>query len=464
MSRGSVYFLTVSVLMLLFQWFVFVSVRKYLFSKDQSLGMKFVLSGIGILAILNIVAVRLVFNPEPLAPDTLAKQIVSVTYYSYIGYVLLLTVVFALIELVWLGWKITDRWLRRERHIPSGLRKNGKSEKDATKSDNSIDPGIEHETSARISVAEESLAQAPAMYSRIPVSPTRRTFLKWSAATGVVLATGYAGHGIAEAYQLPSIEEFDVYHPALRGINNSLTFLHITDVHFGLFLWSDELERLVDNLNGLDADGLILTGDIFHSSTTPVEKAIPILERLKPRRFGNIAVLGNHEFYAGERRSAEALVESGFTLLRNRWMTFRADGREFHIGGIDDPRKNWILGKTFPQISRFLEKAPHSGFRLLLSHRPQILPHAAEYGIDLILAGHTHGGQLIFPAPGAKRGLSMAGLVSEYTHGWYKEMGSRMYLNRGIGMSFLPWRINCSPEIALFRLKAPEGPETATVI
>lgn len=459
MSRGSVYFFTVSVLLLLIQWFVFVSVRKYLFSKDQSLGIKSVLFGIGILAILNMVAVRLVFNVEPLAPDTLAKQIVSVIYYSYIGYVLLLTFVFALIELVWLGWRITDRLVRKGKHAFPRLRRNEQFVKAAKSSD--ISPEIEHETSTSLPIGDESPVpvRAPAGYSRIPETATRRTFLKWSAATGVVFATGYAGHGIAEAYQIPSVEQYDISHPMLRGINRPLTFLHITDVHFGLFLWSEELERLVNNLNGLEADALILTGDIFHSSTTPVHKAVPILKRLKPRRFGNIAVLGNHEFYAGERRSAEALTESGFTLLRNRWMTCQADACEFHIGGIDDPRKNWILGKTFPQISRFLNKAPHAGFRLLLSHRPQILPHAAEYGIDLILAGHTHGGQLIFPAPGAKRGLSMAGLVSEYTHGWYNEKGSRMYLNRGIGMSFLPWRINCSPEIALFRLKPQEQPE-----
>ncbi len=239
MSRGSVYFFTVSVLLLLFQWFVFVSVRKYLFSKDQNLRIKSVLFGIGILAILNMVAVRLVFNTEPLAPDTLAKQIVSVIYYSYIGYVLLLTFVFALIEFVWLGWKITDRLLRKRKHAFPGRRQNEQFVKAAKSSD--IGPEIEHETSTSLPMGDDFPvpARAPAVYSRIPEIATRRTFLKWSAATGVVFATGYAGHGIAEAYQIPSVEQYDISHPMLRGINRPLTFLHITDVHFGLFLWSE---------------------------------------------------------------------------------------------------------------------------------------------------------------------------------------------------------------------------------
>jgi len=191
---------------------------------------------------------------------------------------------------------------------------------------------------------------------------------------------------------------------------------------------------------------------------TPVELATPVLKKLKPRRFGNFAVMGNHDFYAGEVRCVESLKQSGLILLRDQWVTMKDADCEIHIGGIDDPMSNWLWGTEFPKFRRFVKNGPKGdGMRILLSHRPGIFPHAARAGIDLTLAGHIHGGQIILPAPGGKRGVSLANLVSEYTHGWYKNGSSRMYLNRGVGLTFVPWRLNCPPEIAVFHLKPAQG-------
>jgi predicted MPP superfamily phosphohydrolase len=90
--------------------------------------------------------------------------------------------------------------------------------------------------------------------------------------------------------------------------------------------------------------------------------------------------------------------------------------------------------------------------RILLSHRPSILEVASVAGFDLVLAGHIHGGQIIVPVPGSVRGVSLAAIASRYTHGWYRHGDCRMYLNRGAGLTFVPFRVNCPPEIAVFRL------------
>ncbi len=279
----------------------------------------------------------------------------------------------------------------------------------------------------------------------------------------MVAAASYAGQGIAGAYARPIIDQFDLFHPELDGLTRPLTFIQITDFHFGMFLGSPELERVVRLVNALDGDALFITGDVFHSPLTPVEHATPILKKLKPRRLGNFAVLGNHDFYTGEWLVVQSLKQSGISLLRNQWVSFREGGSDIHLGGIDDPMVNWVWGAKFPGFRGFLDKAPSSsGMRILLSHRPSVLPIASQAGMDFVLSGHIHGGQIIFPYPGRDRGLSIARVASPFTHGWYRVGNSRMYLNRGIGLTFVPWRINCPPEIAVFHLH-PAGDGQARV-
>jgi hypothetical protein len=220
-----------------------------------------------------------------------------------------------------------------------------------------------------------------------------------------------------------------------------------------MFFGNQELERLVNHVNTLEGDALVITGDIFHTPLTPVESATPILKKLRPRRLGNYVVLGNHDFYAGEWRSVAALQQSGLELLRNQWRTFEEGTTRIHLGGIDDPMDNWVWGAKFPAFPAFMRKAPGAdAFKILLSHRPSVLPLASRAGMDLVLAGHIHGGQVIVPVPG-NRGLSLARVASPYTHGWYRSGSSRMYLSRGVGLTFIPWRVNCPPEISVFHLK-----------
>ena len=236
-----------------------------------------------------------------------------------------------------------------------------------------------------------------------------------------------------------------------------ITLIHVTDCHFGMFFGPDELRNLVDQLNSLQGDALCITGDIFHSARAVVEQATPVLKKLKARPLGNFAVLGNHDFYAGEMRSVESLQDAGFTILRNQWITLKVRNLALHMGGVDDPLIRRIRRNRFPRFDTFMSKAPvESGLRILLSHRPAVFPQAAKQKIDLVLAGHTHGGQIVIPVPGRERGMSVADLVSEYTHGWYKSDTSSMYLNRGVGLTFLPWRIHCPPEIAVIHLN-PAG-------
>ena len=101
------------------------------------------------------------------------------------------------------------------------------------------------------------------------------------------------------------------------------------------------------------------------------------------------------------------------------------------------------------------ENSVGTGGDRMLSHRPDVFRYAAAQKIDVVLAGHTHGGQVIIPVPRREKGISIANIVSKYTYGWDKRKSSRMYVNRGVGLTFLPWRLHCPPEIAIIKLSAP---------
>ncbi len=470
MNRVLLFFSALAGFLILCQWFVFVSVRKHLFQRHNVISRKVAYSVLGLLGLTNLLAVRLGFGA--LSPDTPASLITAISYFSYLGWVLILCFFFLGLEGVFQALHLKDialsaiksRMGRAENLSDCQQGCDGPEGCEASPPEalcvQKMLPGCKAEQvfckSAGQSRMEDQSRLAPSSYG---LSPTRREFLRRSAAVGLVAAGGYAGYGIAGAYRRPVVDEFDLYCHKLDGLARPLTFIQVTDFHFGMFFDSPELEQVVKLVNALEGDAVFITGDIFHSPLTPVEHAIPILKQFKARRLGNFVVLGNHDFYAGEWRSAKSIRQSGLSLLRNEWITFKESGAEIHLGGIDDPRVNWVWGSSFPNFPAFIAKAPRSkGMRIVLSHRPSILPFAAGAGIDFVLSGHIHGGQMIFPYPGIDRGVSIARLASPFTHGWYHIGESRMYLNRGIGLTFVPWRINCPPQIAVFHLH-PDGSE-----
>jgi uncharacterized protein len=474
MDRVLLFLSALAAIFILCQWFIFVSVRKYLFQRYNPVSRKVAYSVLGLLGLANLLALKSAYDLFP--PDSWGNLAASVAYFSYLGCVLILSIFFLALGGVSQVLRLKDALFQtinsRKRH--TGALSGGKA--------GCVSPvgckakpievlceqkGLawckaELESYQPTEMARPVVQLKPGPSSR-GLSSTRRSFLKWTTAAGVVAAAGYAGHGIAEAYARPVIEEFDLFYPELEGLTRPLTFIQITDFHFGMFLGSPELERLVQLVNALEGDAVLITGDVFHSPLTPVERATPILKKLKPRRLGNFAVLGNHDFYTGEWLAVQSLKESGLSLLRNQWTTFREGSANIHLGGIDDPMVNWVWGAQFPSFQGFMDKAPRSpGMRILLSHRPNVLPIASQAGIDFVLSGHIHGGQIIFPYPGTDRGISIARLASPFTHGWYRVGKSRMYLNRGIGLTFVPWRINCPPEITVFHLH-PAGDEKTGV-
>lgn len=456
--------------LILAQWYVFSSLRTYLFRRYTKITRRVAYPVLAIIAIGNFLLIKLSFGTDILTPGSFGQQVAAVALFTYLGCVLTLSLYFALLGAVSTVFHLKDLPVRLMARRASSPEPPSARRHAAAGAAQCAAPGCcetaEVPPSCHIS---SGCAENPATRSSAEVGLhatetgepdlSRRKFLQWGAATGLATAFVLAGHGISEAYASPVIEEFDIFNPALDGLDRTVTILQVTDFHFGLFYDVPELERLIHRLNEIDGDALVITGDLFHSSMSAVETAIPVLKRLRPRRYGNFAVLGNHDFYTGMERVIACIHQSGVRLLRDEWLTFTEGTATIHLGGIDDPRTNWMWGTTFPRFDRFMATAPHkTGMRVLLSHRPAVLPLASRESLDLVLSGHIHGGQIILPVPGEATGVSIARIASPYTHGWYKEGTCRMYLSRGVGLTFLPWRVNCPSEISVFHLKPSRKP------
>ena len=141
------------------------------------------------------------------------------------------------------------------------------------------------------------------------------------------------------------------------------------------------------------------------------------------------------------------------TLLRDELVRLPVNA-PLYLAGADDPGRDWASrGLDLPGVDQLADARPDDGPTLLLVHRPEVFPQAARHGFPLVLAGHTHGGQMALPTP--RRQINLASLVTGYTRGLYRLGNSTLYVSRGVGVGGPPLRINCRREITTIELTKP---------
>ena len=233
----------------------------------------------------------------------------------------------------------------------------------------------------------------------------------------------------------------------LRG----LRIVQTSDLHIGNGMQGRRLERLVGRVNALDPDLVVMTGDLFDFDPAYLERGARALAGLRTR-YGVFAVLGNHDTYVGAEQVAEALRDHApdLRLLRKEVVRLPVSA-PLYLAGIDDPGRDWTArGVDIPDLQVLAQKLPCDGPTVLLVHRPEAFPQAARLGFPLVLAGHTHGGQLALPSLGGR--LNLARLVTRYHRGLFRENGSVLYVNRGVGVAGPALRVNCPREITTIEL------------
>lgn len=220
--------------------------------------------------------------------------------------------------------------------------------------------------------------------------------------------------------------------------------VHISDIHAGPYIRQKYLERVVNTINTLIPDITVITGDFSESDQSDILWCSKVLSQIKSQ-LGIYAVLGNHDFWNGDKYITETLMNSGINILRNEHKNIKINKNQLYISGIDDCNcGNYDLNKAMSDI-------PENSIVILLSHRPDIIESINKYKIDLLLCGHTHGGQWQLPFIGPIYLSSKVG--KKHGLGYSRYKNTIIYTNRGIGSTFIPVRICCKPEITLLTLK-----------
>jgi predicted MPP superfamily phosphohydrolase len=277
---------------------------------------------------------------------------------------------------------------------------------------------------------------------------TRRSFLIGTGATAAGLAL-YSGE-IAR-------HELDIVYRPIAITNLPAPFhgyriVQLSDIHLDEYTEPFFLERIVRQVNTLAPDLVLLTGDfITHGSLTfiagghAVHRCAEILTTLTaPLRY---AVLGNHDVSFNGPLVIETLTTHGTPVLVNQYVPIERNSARLWLCGVDDP------GTSHPDLDLTIPVKP-DGPVLLMVHEPDyaddVIAHPRGPLVDLMLAGHSHGGQIRLPFLGP---LILPPMGEKYPEGYYRFNQMQLYVNRGIGTVGLPFRLNCPPEITVITLQ-----------
>ncbi len=277
---------------------------------------------------------------------------------------------------------------------------------------------------------------------------TKRDFLRNSTRIVAGASLGVLGYGTYHENKTPEISRITLSYSGLHSDLCGFRLVHITDIHAGPFISFETIAKIVSMTNDLKPDLILLTGDYVNHNPAYINGCLRLLDNLKAPA-GVFGVYGNHDYYTGIRRIEEAFSKTHISILSNSRCAAEELNGLLNIIGAEDPVSGWATDAQFPDPGKISELVVPHQFNLLLSHRPGIFRMCMDWKVELTLAGHTHGGQLILPGVG-ERGLSLAGLFVTYTHGLYeseKDPEVRMYVSRGIGTIIAPTRLFCRPEI-----------------
>lgn len=277
--------------------------------------------------------------------------------------------------------------------------------------------------------------------------PNRRMILRTAAAVVPMAALGSGFAGLNGAMSEVRINTVPLFYSKLPKDLEGFKILHLTDLHMRRHAALDDLAELLDRAKKLSPDLILVTGDIADHLPL-LSEALSLVSQLSAP-FGAYACLGNHEYFRGIRKVIRDFEKSPVPLFINSGLTIKIGSASLFIGGLDDPRRMGAKQHDFfvRTIKATMAQESGSDFTLLMSHRPDALDYAGEVGIDLVLAGHTHGGQI---------GLNGKSLFEDvwpdrYLWGRYQRGDTQLYTSAGVGHWF-PFRLGCPPEAPLIIL------------
>lgn len=277
---------------------------------------------------------------------------------------------------------------------------------------------------------------------------SRRRFLQMALTAVASMPFAVSAYGAVAARTGRVVERVIVPIPNLPPQLDGLTIVQLSDIHAGMFMRESQMAEYAGIASSLNPDIIALTGDFVATSNEQVAPFTRAMSALKAR-YGVFACLGNHDIYThAEDAIAHRFADAGFKLLRNKNEIIDIGGAKLNVIGVD-----YFFGTraTSNALDQVLRNMSLDGTTILLQHAPQLFPQAAKFGIDLTLSGHTHGGQIALTFGDVI--ITPARLSTMFLAGLFKIGESHLYVNRGLGTTGPPIRINAPPEITHITLK-----------
>ena len=302
------------------------------------------------------------------------------------------------------------------------------------------------------------------------VEPARHTVFRYTAYLAGGLPFLAAVYGATVGRLRYRVVTVDVPLAHLPPNLDGLRIVHLSDLHIGDFMPCAAIRRAVDMINAVRPDLAVLTGDLITNEHDPLEDGIAELSRLQVP-LGVWGCHGNHERWAGVEAQMQALfARHGMHVLRQQCVELSWCGGRFNLIGVDDQRERAHPGEPSSMLRSIAGLVRSDIPNILLSHNPETFPRAAALGIELSLAGHTHGGQIRFTL--GKRQWSPASLITPFVAGLYRlpfgpatptasdetaacpQTYAFLYVNPGLGTLGLPLCLEMPPEITVLTLRA----------
>ncbi len=262
----------------------------------------------------------------------------------------------------------------------------------------------------------------------------------WTYLSGLVVC----GYGVLVRRRWFRVVEREVPLDGLPKAFDGLRIAHLSDLHVGTLTPKAWGLRWAAAANARQPDLAVVTGDLVTSGTEFAEDVAEVIGALRARH-GVYTSLGNHDYFGAEHEIVKA-VAARSRVLRNEGLVIERGGAKLWLAAIDD---TWTRRDD---LRAALAARPDGARTVLLAHDPARFDAAADAGVDLVLSGHTHGGQIAFPF--LSRALSLASLAHPYNVGFYRRGRSTLYVHPGLGTTGPPMRLGAAPEVTILVLRA----------
>lgn len=277
--------------------------------------------------------------------------------------------------------------------------------------------------------------------SKTKYTKNRREFFKKSLDIGVISAVIATNVKAIDNARHIELEVVDV---KINNLKKPYKIIQISDIHIGGLITKNFIKSMVDKINLLNADVVVITGDLVD---TKLDFARPALDELKnlQSKYGTYFIVGNHEYFHGVKPIIDYVNSLGIKTLENENVYIGEKDEGFYLAGVYD-RFGFRYGSYIPDINKALENCENNP-TILLAHQPKYINEIKDTkNIDLILCGHTHGGQ-IFPFN------FLVKLEQPYVKGLHQHNDTtQVYVNKGTGFWGPPMRLGASSEITVLRL------------